>query len=135
MKPADDGGALPGVDSKTCMQTTCTGGMLEVCGASGTVEHTEQCALGCFPDESRCNEFVPSNGLGTSLDQSALQGAITLPAGAVVNTDTGAVVSQLGTPIQVRLAARPSPRTGGRRGVAGAGSAASASTPLTACIR
>jgi hypothetical protein len=101
VKPADDGGALPGVDSKTCMQTTCTGGMLEVCGASGTVEHTEQCALGCFPDESRCNEFVPSNGLGTSLDQSALQGPITLPAGAVVNTDTGAVVSQLGTPIQV----------------------------------
>lgn len=100
---ADDGGAPgdSGVDSKTCMQTTCTGGVLDVCGASGTVMHTEQCGLGCFSDESRCNEFVPSNGLSTALDQSALQGAMTLPAGAVVNTDTGAVVSQLGTPIQV----------------------------------
>jgi hypothetical protein len=38
---------------------------------------------------------APSNDLGLALDQSAQEKAITLPAGAVVNTDTGAVTSAL----------------------------------------
>jgi hypothetical protein len=88
-----------GVDAKTCSQTTCRGGVLEVCGAANLVEHTEQCALGCFFDETRCNQLVASNGLDTALDQAVRQGPITLPAGTVVNTDTGRVFSSDGSPV------------------------------------
>jgi hypothetical protein len=107
VKPTDDGGEQPGdggidsrVDAKTCTQTTCTDGVLDVCGASGTVEHTERCALDCFSDESRCNELAPSNGLAPSLDQAGQHVAITLAAGSVVDTDSGAVTSA-GTTIVV----------------------------------
>jgi hypothetical protein len=74
--------------------------VLQVCGASGTVEHTEQCALGCFSEGSRCNEMAPSNGLGPSFDEARQHGTITLPAGSVVDTDTG-VIAAAGTPIAV----------------------------------
>lgn len=47
------------------------------------------------------HSFAPSNGLAPALDQAVLENAITLPTGALVNTDTGAVTSALGTPIQV----------------------------------
>lgn len=97
-RPPDVGPDGSGV---ACTQTTCTGGTLEVCGASGRVAHAEPCTLGCFPDESRCNQVAPSNGLGPALDQAAQQDEITLPAGAVVDTDTGAVTSVIGTPIAV----------------------------------
>lgn len=109
VNPADDSGAQPGDGAKTCMRTTCTGAVLEVCGTSGTVEHTEQCALGCFSDRSRCNEMVPSNGLDPSLDEAGQHGAITLPAGSVVDTDMGAITAA-GTPIAVASATVLQPR-------------------------
>lgn len=96
---ADAPGGNPGVDAAACMQTTCTAGTLTVC-ASGTVDHTEPCALGCFSDQTRCNALAPSNGLAASLDEAPQHPAITLPAGSVVNTDTGAVTSA-GTPVAV----------------------------------
>lgn len=98
--PMGDGGIDSGDNAKTCMQTTCIMGVLEVCGTSGTVVHTEQCALGCFSDGSRCNEIVPSNGVGPSLDEAGQHGPITLPAGSLIDTDTGAVTAA-GTPIPV----------------------------------
>jgi hypothetical protein len=64
------------------------------------VEHIEHCSLGCFSDGSRCGQLAPSNGLGLALDQSEQYGAVTLPAGSVIDTDTGAVAAA-GTPIVV----------------------------------
>jgi len=104
--PPQDGatdGSAPGdsgADAKMCTQTTCTGGVLEVCGTSGTVERTEQCALDCFSDGTRCNAVAPSNGLQAALDQAAEQGAVTLPDGTTIDTDAGTVVSAQG-PIAV----------------------------------
>jgi hypothetical protein len=74
--------------------------MLAVCSASGTVEHTEQCALDCFSDGSRCNQVAPSNGLGPALIQAGQQAAITLPPAAVIDSDTG-TVTLAGNPIVV----------------------------------
>lgn len=99
----DDGRIDSGMGPKMCTRTACTGGVLDVCGGSGMVERTEQCALGCFADGSRCNQLVASNGLGPSLDQAEQHGAVTLPAGSVVDTDTGAVTSA-GTPLAVASA-------------------------------
>lgn len=100
--PSDAGpGSDAGAGAQACTQNTCTGGVLQICNASGMVDHTETCALGCFSDGSRCFAVTPSNGLGAALDQSAQQGAITLPAGAVVDSDTGAVTSAQQAPIVV----------------------------------
>jgi len=95
-----DASGNPGVDAAACTQTTCTAGTLTVCASSGTVDHTEACALGCFSDQTRCNALAPSNGLAAALDDAPQHPAITLPAGSVVNTDTGAVTSA-GTPVAV----------------------------------
>ena len=96
-----DGGAPPGDTGSqmTCTATTCASDMLTVC-AAGVVDHTESCALGCFSDQSRCNNVTPSNGLAAAFDQAAQQPAVTLPAGSVINSDTGGVMSA-GTPIAV----------------------------------
>jgi hypothetical protein len=74
--------------------------MLTVCGASGVIVRTESCALDCFPDGTRCNQVAPSNGLGAAIDMAATQGAVILPSGSVVDTDTG-IVTAAGTPIVV----------------------------------
>lgn len=103
-RPADVDPPIDSGEVKLCTQTVCVASMLEVCGASGTVEHTEQCAFGCFSEGRRCYEFVPSNGLGPYLDQSAQESMITLPAGAVINTDTGAVTSAQGALLSVPTA-------------------------------
>lgn len=83
-----------------CTQTTCIDSMLEAC-VSGMVQSTEPCPLGCFSDQSRCNDLAPSNGLGPVLDQAGQEAPTTLPDGAVVDSDSGIVMSALGTPIQV----------------------------------
>lgn len=86
---APDGG---GEDARSCTQTTCASGVLEVCGASGTVEHVETCRLGCFSSD-RCRRVDPSNGLGVQLDGTAGLAAVTIPSGATVEADTGIVRS------------------------------------------
>ena len=101
-KPADvvsDGG--DGGSGVTCMQTTCTDGVLQVCDTSGMVRSAEHCPLGCFSDQSRCNDIEPSNGLGPALDQAAQEKPIELLDGAMVDSDSGAIFSALGTPLQV----------------------------------
>lgn len=80
------------LDAASCSQTTCSNGVLEVCGASGTVESVETCRLGCF-SSNRCNRVDPSNGLGTQVDTSAGLSAVTIPPGATINTDNGEVRS------------------------------------------
>jgi hypothetical protein len=92
------------VVGKSCTRTTCADSQLEICGTAGTVEHSETCSLGCFPDGSRCYTFVPSNGLGSVLDRSPQEGEISLPSGTVIDSDTGAVTSVQGTPISVTVA-------------------------------
>ncbi|HEU4733162.1 MAG TPA: hypothetical protein VFT22_34955 [Kofleriaceae bacterium] len=92
--PSDPGGEVKG-----CTQTTCRSDVLEVCDAAGTVEHTEQCDLGCSSDGGRCNELAPSNGLGTALDQAPEHSAITLPGGTFIDADSGVVTA--GAPIAV----------------------------------
>lgn len=87
-----------------CTETTCTNDVLEVCGSNGMVESTENCALGCYTDGTRCNEVDPSNGLASQLDQAAQQGDVTLPDGARINTDTGTVTSANGDAIAVATA-------------------------------
>jgi hypothetical protein len=104
-----DGGEQPGDDAKTCVRTACVGDVLEVCGASGTVEHIESCELGCLPDESRCYDLVPSNGLGPFLDQSAQEEPILLPPDATIDTSTGAITSALGALIPVPTALKVQP--------------------------
>lgn len=84
-----DGGSE---DATSCTQTTCASGVLEVCGASGTVEHVEPCRLGCFSND-RCRRVDPSNGLGAQLDGTSGLAAVTIPSGATVEADTGVVRS------------------------------------------
>jgi len=74
-----------------CTQTTCTNNVLEVCGSNGVVTSTEQCPLGCYTDNMRCNGILPSNGLTANVDQAATQGDVALPDGTTINTDTGTV--------------------------------------------
>jgi hypothetical protein len=83
----------------TCTQTTCADDKLTVCVA-GTVDRVESCPLGCSSDQSRCNKIVPSNGLSDVLDQAALLTATTLPAGSIIDSDSG-VVTAAGTPLVV----------------------------------
>lgn len=45
-------------------ETACTNGKVATCDAKGQPTVTETCALGCFEDEPRCRELVPSNNLG-----------------------------------------------------------------------
>lgn len=70
---------------------TCTGDQLTTCNADGNSITTETCALGCTSDGVRCSTFEPSNGLATQLTASASVPDVTLPDGATLNTDTGAV--------------------------------------------
>jgi hypothetical protein len=49
-------------------QTACTNGKVASCDATGHPTVKETCALGCFEDQPRCREMVPSNNLGTYLD-------------------------------------------------------------------
>jgi hypothetical protein len=86
--------ALP---PKMCSATTCTNNTLEVCGGNGMVEHVEQCTLGCFTDNTRCNAVAPSNGLASQLDMGAQQSDVTLPSGTTINTDNGTVTTPNGT--------------------------------------
>ena len=84
-RPADVGEGSP------CTQTACAAGQLAVCGASGVVESVESCALGCADDHGRCARVAPSNALSDALDLAASQPPITLPAGTVIDSDTGVI--------------------------------------------
>src|SRR5262249_28113234 len=57
----------------------------------------------------RCYQFGPSNGLGPFFDRAAQEGPIVLPTGALIDTDTGSVLSAQGAPIAVTtdLVAQP----------------------------
>jgi hypothetical protein len=97
---ADDASMKAVVDSRSCEHTACAGSTLEVCNPSGSVDHTEECALGCYSDGARCNLMSPSNGLAPALDEADQHSAITLDSGSQINTDTGVIMSA-GRPITV----------------------------------
>ena len=89
---------LPGDGGEDCTpsSTTCADGTLTVCDASGHVETSDACPLGCHPNGTRCNDLDPSNGLAGALDQASGLSAVTIPDGATIDTDTGIVTSGSG---------------------------------------
>jgi hypothetical protein len=89
-----DAGAIDAVDvdapdAPACTVTTCENNTLTVCTDS-MVERVEQCRLGCASSD-RCNLVDPSNGLRPQLETALTQADVTLPAGTIINTDTGTI--------------------------------------------
>jgi hypothetical protein len=70
---------------------SCVDGKLTECNETGTGTRTTQCPLGCATGELRCNVFEPSNGLGPAFQGALIGGDVSLPHGALVDTDTGTV--------------------------------------------
>jgi len=80
------------IDAQACSATSCDDGVLRICTQDGVVERIEECTLGCVSAD-RCHWLEPSNGLGDRLEDAAAQPAVTIPDGAVVDSDTGVIRS------------------------------------------
>lgn len=74
----------------------CDLDQLTVCAADGRSTETETCALGCST-EDRCLTFEPSNGLGEALTFAKDEPALTVPSGAVIDTELGTIRTNQGT--------------------------------------
>lgn len=81
---------------------SCLNDELTRCNPAGTGTVTQTCALGCALEAARCLTFVPLNGLGAALADSANEPDVTLPLGTRIDTDSGAVQDASGTPILVK---------------------------------
>jgi hypothetical protein len=93
---ADGGGDGPSADC-TPNTTVCTSGQLTVCGAAGTVQRTETCAIACASSGDACQEVAPANGLAAELDGASTGPDAVFSTGAIVfNSDTGDVTSNGG---------------------------------------
>jgi hypothetical protein len=88
-----DLGCDDGVGCRLCEpnETACTNGTVATCDANGVVTESETCALGCFEDEPRCREIVPSNDLGSLLALSASAVDLDLSMGGTIDTTTGSI--------------------------------------------
>src|SRR3569623_21963 len=78
---------------------SCGNNEYVACNADGTGMISETCVLGCSSDAVACQTFVPSNGLGPALIDAASRSAMTIPAGARIDTDTGVIQDTNGTTI------------------------------------
>lgn len=106
---ADTDGGVP-----TCTATTatCEGNALVLSDDSGTVCEVRECSLGCQPQEGRCVQVAPSNGLGEYLEQAAEAPDLDLTSGAAINTDDGTILDGDGTLVEVPTALLPAPTEG-----------------------
>jgi hypothetical protein len=73
-------------------ETVCENGKVQTCDANGAVVASESCPLGCFEDQPRCRDVLPSNSLGTYLDMVVDPPDVDL-ASATFNTTTGVVTA------------------------------------------
>ncbi len=70
---------------------TCSQQVLNECDASGS-SHPRVCSFGCHPSGSRCYDLAPSNvGMQACLDGATVEADATIPDGATMNTDSGAI--------------------------------------------
>lgn len=84
----------PTVDaSADCVpdSVTCSNGQVVTCSPQGTVQSTQDCALGCRADGKSCDDLAPSNGLGPQLDDAANAPVVSLDPGATINTSDGTI--------------------------------------------
>lgn len=93
-------------------QTVCANGMVQTCDASGAVIASESCPLGCFEDQPRCRELVPSNGLAMYLDAATMAPDLDLSAGGRIDTATGLVLDSQSTQLAVTTVLLPAPTDG-----------------------
>ena len=63
------------------------------CSASGTVDVLMRCPLGCAPDEEKCLDIDPHNGLAMYLDMVPDPPDLILDRPAIIDTDTGAILN------------------------------------------
>lgn len=91
-------------------ETACTNGKVATCDAVGTVVSQQACPLGCFEDQPRCRDIVPSNGLAKYRDQVSAPPPLDL-ADATINTTNGDVMTASGVVI-VPSALVPAPSGG-----------------------
>ncbi len=75
-------------------QTACTNGKVATCDAAGKPTISEDCALGCFEDEPRCRDIVPSNGLSTAIDTPQVSDLVLVDA--TINSATGSITTATG---------------------------------------
>lgn len=85
--------AVPDAGPCQTLGATCAGDMLRTCSAMGQPPVETTCAWGC--SNNACSELSPSGGwetqsTGDTTDFSGLSD-ITIPAGAIVNTDDGSI--------------------------------------------
>src|SRR3569832_678142 len=78
---------------------SCINNEYVACNADGTGMISETCVLGCSSDAVACQTFVPSHGLGPALLDAGSRSAMTIPAGARIDTDTGVIQDTNGTTI------------------------------------
>jgi hypothetical protein len=71
-------------------QTVCANGTVATCDANGSQTSTTMCALGCFEDQPRCRDIVPSNGLATYYDATSAPTDLIVPAGKDAQLDATA---------------------------------------------
>jgi hypothetical protein len=68
------------------------------CSAAGTPDVVMHCPLGCAPDEEKCLDIDPHNGLAMYLDMVPSPPDITLTGPVIINTVSGVVLDHgLGT--------------------------------------
>jgi hypothetical protein len=97
---------------------TCAASILNECDENGE-SHPRNCLLGCHPSGTRCYDLSPSNGGSTAspgmiacLDDSAFEADHSIPDGATIDTDTGAITLAGGGVVNVPSMDIVAPRDG-----------------------
>ncbi|NVB83206.1 MAG: hypothetical protein HOV81_32840 [Kofleriaceae bacterium] len=78
-------------------ETACTNGTLATCNENGAIVSKQTCALGCFEDQPRCRDIIPSNNLAMYLDMVPNAPELDLSGGGTIETVTGTVTTGTGS--------------------------------------
>lgn len=93
--PADGPIGVDATDACVPDSVRCSNGQIVTCSPQGTVESTQDCALGCGADGKSCKDLSPSNGLAAALDDAANAPAVSLDPGATINTSDGTITGAI----------------------------------------
>lgn len=87
----EDARAVDAAPTCTADTITCAAGVYIECGPDGFPTRQLTCPIACAPDEARCLDLDPHNGLATYLDMVSDPPDVTLAGTAVIDTVAGTI--------------------------------------------
>lgn len=95
--PDDDAGGDDDAATTACAPSTIVcddaRGEYVACSPAGTVDVSMHCPLGCAPDEEKCLDIDPHNGLAMYLDMVPDPPDVVLDQPAVIDSNAGAILN------------------------------------------